>query len=121
LRATLPPIRFGAVVTTATKPQFREDVIYMFCLFVVSSLDLLQLIKLSSSEAAGFEKNSEDHNRHFTEAKMSSVYQRLRRTTKQKDAIYTDNSFRSGMKCYASHVIEERGEEIMIMIEVKVL
>jgi hypothetical protein len=55
----------------ATKPQFPEDVIYMFRLFIVSLLDLLQLIKLSSSAAAGLEKKLQDHNRHFTEEKMS--------------------------------------------------
>jgi hypothetical protein len=37
----------------ATKPQFPEDFIYVFCLVIVSRLDLLRLIKLSSSASRG--------------------------------------------------------------------
>jgi hypothetical protein len=76
---------------------------------------------LSSSAAAGLEKKLQDHNRHFTEEKMSWVYQRLRRTAEQKDAIHIYNSFRSWTKCYTIHVIEEEGEEEMIIIEVQIV
>jgi hypothetical protein len=73
----------------ATQPQFPEGFIYVFCLVIVFSLDLLRLIKLSSSASRELGEEISRPQQSVTDGKMSSVHRRRRYSTEHKETSCT--------------------------------